>query len=151
MKEQEYFGGATIVSSPSNCKLSYIENVGSLYASCTGTESEKVEKIKRFLSEAKIVVSFNIIHNTLVDFFKKNFELYSCVQIPVGYSGGYQYHIIIKNDNSAYGNKSYLRPVEKMAEKAPSLDRIEEVLTKTLKAKRRKIDIVKDVINSLSA
>lgn len=38
---EEYFGGALIVNSPSNCKLSNIEYVSNLYNSCNGLSLEK--------------------------------------------------------------------------------------------------------------
>lgn len=144
----EYFGGSRITHSSSNCKLSYVESINGIYSTCNGTEAENVEKVKRFLRDGRIVVNINTTDVRIKDFFERNFEIYSCAKLPVGYSNGFQYHILIRNKDSNATNKMYLRPLPK-AEKEPAMDRLEKILTKTLKAKRRKTDIVKDVMANL--
>lgn len=148
---EEYFGGASIVDSPSNCKLSHIENVRNLYGSCNGLSlKDKVKKIKRFLNSCRILVSIDTISIDIKNFFEENFEVYNIAKIPVGYYDGYQYHILLKNNDSTFFNKGYLRPVEKDSYKEISTDKLEKTLKSALKykSKRKKSDIIKEVIEN---
>lgn len=135
--------GVITTDSRSNCKLTYLDNVGQLHLVDLNT-------LKNFFKNLRIVVSFNTTNIAVVNFFKKNFELYNVAKIPVGYSDGYQYHILVKNVDSTAANKVYLRDMEKEKPvKGLDLVKIEEIMTKTLKAKRRKTDIVKEVLDNL--
>lgn len=135
--------GVTVTNSRSNCKLTYLDNVGQLHLVDLTT-------LKNFFKNLRIVVSFNTTNISVVNFFKKNFELYNVAKIPVGYGGGYQYHILVKNVDSTAANKIYLRDMKKeKPSKGLDLVKIEEIMTKTLKAKRRKTDIVKEVLDNL--
>lgn len=149
--ENEYFGHATIVNSPSNCKLSNIEYVADLYRSCNNLSLEnKIAKIKRFLSKCRILVCINTIDKNIKDFFEENFEIYDITKMPIGYNNGNQYYIFIKNNDSVYSNKNYLRPVEKNVFKEIPTNKLEQTLNNALKykAKRKKSDIIKEVIEN---
>lgn len=147
----EYYGGARMVHESSNCKFSFVESINGLWAaSYKKDEKEKIQTFKNFLKQGRIVVSVNTTDNAIKEFILKNFEVYGYNKVPVGYNNGFQHHILIKNNDSGYANKMYLRPVEKTVKiKNPTMDQLEEVLTKTLKAKRRKTDIVKEVMANI--
>ena len=124
----------TIINSISNCKLCTIENIQTL----NYYDKLNIDNIKNLLSNCRILVYFHTIDANLVKFFRDNFEIYSESKVPVGYGAGYQYHVILKNIYSKDGNKDNLRPVEKNTK----IKDLEQILTSTLKAKRRKTDIV---------
>lgn len=147
----EYYGGAKVVHESSNCKFSFVENIGGLWeASRSRNEKEKIQMFKDFLKQGRIVVSVNTTNDAIKEFILNNFEVYGYNKVPVGYYNGFQHHILIKNNDSGYANKVYLRPVEKTVKiKNPTIDQLEEVLTKILKAKRRKTDIVKEVMANI--
>ncbi len=137
------FPGVKVLHSASNCKLTNLDSVCNM-------PLYNIDKVKEFFKELRIVVAFNTTNKNIVDFFEKNFELYSVAEIPVGYNNGFQYHIIVKNTYSNFPNKEYLRDIKKeQPNKGVDLAKIEEIMTKTLKAKRRKTDIVKEVLDNL--
>lgn len=137
-----YYSRITIIDSISNCKLSTIENIQLLPL--------KINEVKEVLSACRILVYFNTNNEQIVDFFKENFELYSIAKIPVGYNNGFQWHVYIKNNDSTSGNKAYLRDIIKEEpNKIINIEKIKDVLTKTLKSKRRKTDIVQEVIDNI--
>ena len=137
------FPGVNVMHSGSNCKLTNLDFVNNMPLS-------NVEKVKEFFKDLKIVVAFNTTSKEILNFFKKNFELYSVAEVPVGYENGFQYHVIVKNTYSNFPNKIYLRNVQKeQPNKGIDLAKIEEIMTRTLKAKRRKTDIVKEVLDNL--
>ncbi len=134
-----------LTDSMSNCKLTSVDYVGSLYGynNITNVQQDKefILKLKEVLTQCRILVHINIINERIAKLVQDNFECYESIKIPVGY-GGYQYHIFIKN-----GKGGCARDIEKK----PEYDKatIKEKLTVILKKKRRKTDIVKDLIDSL--
>lgn len=134
------FPGVNVTHVSSNCKLSTIDYISNMPLD--------VPKVKKFLEDLRIVVHFNTTNKRIVEFFEKNFEVYDVSEIPVGYGGGYQYFVTLKNNDSKYPNKQYLREKE-VPNKGLNLAKVEEIMTKTLKAKRRKTDIVKEVLDNL--
>ena len=58
--------GVIVTDSRSNCKLTYLDNVGQLHLVDLNT-------LKNFFKNLRIVVSFNTINIAVVNFFKKNF------------------------------------------------------------------------------
>lgn len=93
----------------------------------------------------------NTTSTEIKDFFEKNFEVYNSIRIPIGYGGGYQYYIFIRNNDSDRTNKIYLRPVEKDSFKEISTYKLEKTLKNALKykSKRKKSDIIKEVIENI--
>jgi hypothetical protein len=137
------FPGVKVDHSGSNCKLTNLDNIKNMPLT-------DIEKVKEFFKDLRIIVAFNTNNENILKFFKTNFELYSVAEIPVGYRNGFQYHIIVRNAYSRFTNIDCLRPISKeQPNKGVDLAKIEEIMTKTLKAKRRKTDIVKEVLDNL--
>ena len=85
----------TLFTSSSNCKLSTIEGIGNILA--YGTNAQKKYKLDQILTKCRIVTYINTNLSPVKDFIENNYELYESIKIPVGYSGGYQYHLFIRN------------------------------------------------------
>lgn len=132
---------------PSNCKYSNIDYIGQLMTGSV-TEQQRVDAFKDVLKLCRIIVSVNTTSPEVAKFLEKHFDLYSCAKVPVGYNNGFQWHIIIKNKYSKVGNNHYLRDVP--VEKKVSKKAIESAITKVLKSKRRKTDVVKDIMENIN-
>lgn len=85
-----------LVGDNSNCKLSYIHNIGWL-KHITTKDNERKEIIDKLLEYQKGCVFINTINKDLADFINKTYPTYFYEEVPIGYNGGYQYHICIKN------------------------------------------------------
>jgi len=146
VKDLNNFGAARMNHSTTNCKLSTIEGIKYLIGSgFYDTPEEKVQRVKNFLNTGRTVVSLNTNDPDIKNFFEKNFNVFSSIEVPVGYNNGYQYHLIL-NNNKGYWRTPAKKPIPKLD---ADMSNLEEVLTKILKSKRRKTDIVKDVMENL--
>lgn len=133
---------------PQNCKLTYISNING-FLGIPGDDTKKI--FDEVLKECRMSVYLNTNTPIIKDWILKHYEVYSNTPIPIGYGGMYQYHIIIRNSitkrpsvnmrATEYGKDQ--EPVEKL--KA----RIKDKLKKALKAKKRKTDLVDEVVDSL--
>ena len=90
-----YLKYVTIIPSPSNCKLSTIEN---LYYVCDINNKEKTIKlIDEVLENCRILAYYNTTCKQFANFIIENYPVYSKAKIPIGYHKGFQYHLFIKN------------------------------------------------------
>ena len=81
-------------SDGTNCKLSYIHGAGVLYGI---TDEEKKAVIDRMLLDAKGTIVINTTCKEVSQFIEKTYLTYYSHELPIGYHGGYQYHLCIKN------------------------------------------------------
>jgi hypothetical protein len=143
-------GQVNIMDDPHNCKLTHLIYCGGLDNYGNKSEEQMKKKIDAILEMSRIVVSMNTTSKRLAEFLKKNYELYSYTEVPVGYHGGYQYYIVVRNTLTKARNTQYMRPLE--TAKVPGIDTetVKTVMTNLLKKKRRKTDIVDDLIKVLA-
>jgi hypothetical protein len=138
-----------------NCKLSHIEYILGLNQ---GTSEQVIEKLKIVLSKCHLAVSLDTHLPDLAELIKNNFECYGFTKVPIGYNGGYQYHIIIRNTFSKSCNLNHMRPLEKEVEEVKKIEefksKIKGGLRKTTKqdlvvfmrSRKRKSDIVDELL-----
>lgn len=140
----------------SNCKLSYIHSIGSIW-NYTNKEESIVKAIKEVLYYLKGAVIINTTNQRISDMIFKNFDTYYYHKVPIGYNNGYQYHICIKNSTSI---SSYCRkpenntdltgnPVNVSLKDDNDLNILASKLKEELKKRRRKTDFVDELIESL--
>ncbi len=141
--------GLVILHSASNCKLTSIDYIRELFSG-SATEEQRIAGFKEVLKDCRMLVYINTNNDIIADFLTKNFEIYGHNKVPVGYGGGYQHHIFIRNTYSKHGT-AYLRDVEKptQAVATPNKEMIKQVITSTLKSKRRKLDVVEDIMKQI--
>lgn len=134
--------------SSSNCKLTIWEGmVTALYYA--DTDEKKKEIIDEALQSInRAILYVHIIRKDIYEFIIKNYETYGTVVCPIGYPGqnNMQYHIFIRNPRN-----SYARPVTEVVKAAPTvnIEHFGNKLKNLLKSKRRKTDIIDDIINLL--
>ncbi len=75
--------------------------------------------------------------------------MYSLVRLPIGYSMGYQYHVTIRNKLTTYGNFNYARSAKKVT--IQDVDSLDKEIMQIFKDKRRKVDIVPEIINIIKS
>lgn len=126
-----------------NCKLSYIHGIGNLQG-CTVQERKQIMEF--LLSKCKGCVILNTIDKEVAEWITKNYPTYYHNQPQIGYHGGVQHHICIKNVVNINANCKNPPALNKDGFK---LDEIKQKLTTILKQKRRKADYVDDFIKSL--
>lgn len=141
-----YYGGITLIDSQSNCKLTSIEGINNLMN--VYNVNDRVALTKEMLTNCRILVFFNTNTPGLVKFFEDNFEIYSVSKAPVGYGGGYQYHVLLRNGYSKASNIVYLRKKEDVAN-LEGIEKIKAAITSVMKSKRRKTDIVDEIIQKI--
>lgn len=143
--ESEGYGSVYIQHSNSNCKLTIWDYASGLKRS---TEEQTIKVVKEALKKSYILVFINTTDIKFKEILERNFEIYGCLEIPIGYSNGYQYHIFIRNTFSYAANKTYLRAIEN---KNKIIDKVKlkESLLNIFKIKRRKPDIIDDIINQI--
>lgn len=139
-----YYDRGHLIHSQSNCKLTIFDGVNQI----DYRKTDSLDTVKKILSQCRIVVYFNTTDSTIADFYRNNFEIYSESKIPVGYGGGYQYHIFIRNKNGQ-PNQNYARPVEKDAiSNKTNLEAVLKVALKN-KGKKKKADLIKEISEKL--
>jgi hypothetical protein len=133
-------------SDPTNCKLSYIHNAGTLsYLS----DEDKKQIIDFALKHCKGAVILNTTAKAVFDFIVKNYPTYYAENVPIGYNNGYQYHICFKNTVSVSNWCRKPAVIKKDSSGKLNITRIRTNLELILKSKRRKNDYVDEFINSL--
>lgn len=125
-----------------NCKLSYIHNIGGLQLL---TEEEFKMYLDEVLKTCKGMVFMSTTSVTVKEYLNKLYQVYYCIEVPIGYNNGFQYHIGIRNPINV--NAHCRIPVPKSV--PPSKEELRKKLTDYLTSKRRKTDIVDDVLNLL--
>lgn len=132
-----------ISTDSSNCKLSYIHNLGNLFLIKNDIEKKKI--VDNILKQCKGYIIVNTIKASIKLFLEENYPIYFSEATPVGYVNTYQYIICFKNP--CVYNENCRQPSEKKMK--ITKEHIEAELRKILKSKRRKDDYVKDFINNL--
>lgn len=144
-----------IATDETNCKLSYIHNVGSL---CRDSSNVRKEIIDAALTLCKGAVIINTTIEEVSDWIAENYDVYYYNKVPIGYNSGFQYHICIKNsvNVNAYCKKAVVRIKKAINQQELSVDSIKiskealsNKLLEKLKLLRRKNDYVNDFINEL--
>ena len=131
-----------LATDSSNCKLSYIHQAGSL---ADFNEAELKEVFDHVLNSLKGCVILNTIQKKVFDFIKTTYPVYYAQEVPIGYNGGYQYHVCFQN--IIRKNLNCRAPEVKASDLNKAT--IEAKLIDVLKKKRRKTDYVIGFINSL--
>lgn len=140
-RTQEHLNSHICISEDTtNCKLSYIHGGGSLLIY---NEEEIQFVINHILSFCKGCIILNTIYKKVYDVISKHYPIYYKSEVPIGYNGGFQYHVCFKN--IIRKNSSCREPTSVNLDKK----RIKDVLTSVLKKKRRKSDYVDEFINLL--
>lgn len=145
IKFGHYYTNVDIIHSLNNCKLTVVDGIRNAISGIKSNIDKEIIIFKELLTECRQLTAINTTNTDIKDFIVNNFETYSVSKIPVGYNNGYQWHIFVRNIYSKLGT-DYLRAVEK----EPIITKIETQLTSALKAKRRKTDVVKDIIANLN-
>lgn len=143
LKSKQYGFCLYLSQDTTNCKLSYIHQPSSLNGL---NKDEKKEVVDYLLRKAKGCVILNTTYKEITNFIKTTYPTYYYQEVPIGYNGGFQYHICIKNTISV---SEYCRqPVKEVQNGLVKKDVKEKLLT-ILKTKRRKIDYVDEFIKTL--
>lgn len=129
-----------IKDDPFNCKLTTV-------CSITGLKLDK-DYFNELFKKCRILVHINTPNIETAAFIENNYELYGKVNVPIGYNGGYQYHLFVRN-SLGYKNNN-MRPTEygKGGQKL-NKNNVAKVLEAALKAKRRKTDVVPEIVAQL--
>lgn len=84
----------TLSGDNSNCKLSYIHEVGNLkYLS----DDNKKKVLDFALEYCKGTIFINTTNKEVAEFIRDNYTCYYYYEVPIGYNDGFQYHLNIKN------------------------------------------------------
>lgn len=142
-KSYQYNVNFLISKDSTNCKLSYIHGIGNLQQF---DDEEKKEVLNFLLSRSDGCVILNTISKSVADWIVNNYPTYYYNQPPIGYNGGVQHHICIKNTVKNNGACRNPQPLS-VNEITPAI--IRDKLTRILRQKRRKSDYVDDFIKSL--
>jgi hypothetical protein len=81
----------------SNCKLSYLHNLGPIYQLFGFDDVVMKTIIDYLLNYMKGFIITTTINERFAEFLEKTYPTYYNNKVPVGYSGGYQYHVCFKN------------------------------------------------------
>lgn len=96
---------------PLNCKLGYLKNLSQVFK-FTPTkngkiitdpktlkliEAETIEFINEVLKSLRRYIFISAIRKKELDMLKKHFALLYVMKVPIGYSGGFQWHILLEN------------------------------------------------------
>lgn len=142
-------GNVTFYNQVGNCKVGIIEFCAGIYQT-NGDQTHWKERLNLILSRLHIAVYLNTNNAIFAKWLQENYELYTYSEVPIGYSMGYQYHIVIRNMHSNSGNTSQRRPLTPKKQEpvvtqpgtVPSIEAVEAFL----KSKRRKTDIAAGLI-----
>ncbi len=88
----------------SNCKVDILDGIGYLIeCSITGNQIKNtVDALKSAMEYGKQLYFTTLIRESDVEFLKKHFKVAHVEKFPIGYTGGYQYHVIIDNSKGGY-------------------------------------------------
>jgi hypothetical protein len=143
-----YYIGIRIISSPSNCKLCYMERVHSFLNKLT--EEQSIEVFNAALDKSSRLVFVSVIHEKTMEFLVENFDIEYCIKLPYGYNGKFQYHILIRNTKKM--DKEYLNRKDKSISIVPKPAVIKapdtisnELIVKTIE--RREYKTVRGMFN----
>ncbi len=128
-----------------NCKLSYIHSLG--YLANLKDDDERKEVMRVLLRNCKGYVIINTTKKEVCDWLVANYPTYFEQHVPVGYYGGFQYVIAIKNMFNI--NTSCREPVQSKKTNILDKSKLAEQLTAFLKKKRRKADYVEEFLKLL--
>lgn len=121
-----------------NCKLSYIHGIGSLYN--VRSDNEKKEITDYLLKRCKGCVIINTTQKTIADFIRNTYPTYYYQELPLGYGTANHYHVCIQNTVFPNANCKAPTPAKEKTE-------IKDKLIAFLKSKRRKTDFVDEFIS----
>ena len=136
----------TIMDVPSNCKFSVIDYISYAYSY---NEQDTKANIDALLKHCKLAALVQTTQLNIVKFLQDNYDVYSLVRLPIGYGMGYQYHVTIRNKLTTYGNFTYARAAEKVS--IQDVDSLDKEIMQVFKDKRRKVDIVPEIINIIKS
>jgi len=136
LRHHAYF---EIGDDPTNCKLSYIHGLGNY----NYVDKEKlIEDLNHALqTQCKGAVIINTISEKVADVILDNYQVYYFQKVPIGYNNKFQYHICIRNHISINLNCKIPKKYDKLTLKGK--------LVHLFKSKRRKLDIIDDILNLL--
>jgi len=100
-KDDRYVLTLYTSTDPSNCKLSYVNSIGSINQFL---KKDKLEILNLLLKDLKGSVIFNTVNKKVADFIARNYPTYYYHKVPTGYYGKYQYHLCIKNTVTVNAN-----------------------------------------------
>ena len=133
---------------PGNCKQAFINSINGLMML---PSEERKTFFNEVLKHCHITVHLNTTVPELAKWIVENYETYFYVEVPVGYGSGFHHHILIKNKLSGSGNTVYLREdigevVKHTIPKNTDKPALKDQFLSLFKLKRRKTDIVDDLI-----
>lgn len=140
----KYIGN--VIDIPSNCKFSVIDHINYAYSYNDETCKANIDALLKYCKLAALIQTNTL---SIVNFLQDNYDVYSLVRLPIGYSMGYQYHVTIRNKLTTYGNFNYARFAKKVSIK--DVDSLDKEIIQIFKNKRRKIDIVPEIINIIKS
>lgn len=111
--------------SGSNCKLMTLENAAGLFTTQITEDVRKqvlTELMKHFPLRNMLIT---LLSEQQINWLRDNFEHYYCCTVPVGYSGGNQYHILLKNNADSRQPVKY---VEKDTKNTITKDKVLEIV-----------------------
>lgn len=136
----------TVIDISSNCKFSVIDYISYAYSY---NEQDTKANIDALLKRSKLAALIQTTQLNIVKFLQDNYDVYSLVRLPIGYGLGYQYHITIRNKLTPHGNFNYARSSKKVDIK--DIDSLDREIMQVFKDKRRKVDIVPEIINIIKS
>lgn len=96
-------------ASVTNCKFGTFERLTDL-----GSSKEKQEIFDLALKHYRyLTFGCHVTRKDAVDYLIKKYRVLSCVQIPIGYDPGNQYHIVLLNPYSNNNVPHYTKRIEK--------------------------------------
>lgn len=95
-------------SNPGNCKLCSLDSVSGAIS------SGKFNEIDKILNKArKLIFNINVTHKEYVEKMSKHFKLVYCVEVPVGYGNGFQFHCCFMTNYKGYSSyKDYEKRID---------------------------------------
>lgn len=123
-----------LTQSISNCKLTIIDYISNL---------ELTKNIyDQVFQQCRLLISVNTFRKDILEWIEKNYSVYDVSIAPVGYTGTEnQYHILIKNP---FSESFYSRPIPE--KKEIDIIKIKENLIKAFKQKKRKTDLIEQLL-----
>jgi len=135
-----------VISVGSNCKFSMIDYIHNSYSR---NKEEMRANINSLLKRSRLAVLIQTTSLDIVTFLQENYEIYSLVRLPIGYSSGYQYHITLRNKLTRDSNFNYARSSKGISIK--DVDSLDKEIIQIFKDKRRKVDIVPEIIKIIKS
>lgn len=99
-KQNKYPMDFYFMRSYSNCKLGMLDHISNLfYLEDENEINETIASIFNYIPNQIEVVLITTNNETNLDYIEKYFDVLSVLTLPIGYRGGYQYHIYVRNNN----------------------------------------------------